>query len=72
MWMMAAAMIGLRACCVLVKCHGSLGMLAHLHPETHDISNYTLSNVILVDENLTSFYQYLRYCPKSGTIVFIL
>ena len=28
---------------------------------------YTLSNVILVDEKLTLFHQYLRYC---GTIVF--
>ena len=25
---------------------------------------YTLSNVIPVDENFTSFHQYLRYCHK--------
>ena len=31
---------------------------------------YHLSNVILVDEKFTSFHQYLRYCHKSGTIVF--
>ena len=30
--------------------------------------NYTLSNVIQLDEKLTSFHQYLRYCDKCGTI----
>ena len=31
---------------------------------------YSLSNVILVDEKLSSFHQYLRYCHKSVTFVF--
>ena len=34
------------------------------------LAMYTLSNVILLDEKLTSFYLYLRYCHKSVTIVF--
>ena len=32
--------------------------------------SYSLSNVILVDETLTSFPQYLRYFHKRGTIAF--
>ncbi len=31
---------------------------------------YSLSNVILADEKLTSFHQYLRYNHKRGTIAF--
>ena len=31
---------------------------------------YTPSNVILVDEKLISFPQYLRYSHKRGTIAF--
>ena len=31
---------------------------------------YTQSNVIVVDESLISFQQYLRYYHKIGTIVF--
>ena len=33
---------------------------------------YTQSNVILVDEKFIAFHQYLRYCHKSVTIVFII
>ena len=32
--------------------------------------SYSLSNVIMADEQLASFDQYLRYCHKSITIVF--
>ena len=32
--------------------------------------SYSLSNVILVDEKFTLFYQYLWYSHKCGTIVF--
>ena len=31
---------------------------------------YSLSNVILADEKLTLFHQYIRYSQKWGTIVF--
>ena len=33
-------------------------------------SDYSMSNVILVDEKFILFHQYLRYSPKSVTIVF--
>ncbi len=33
---------------------------------------YTLSNVILVDKKLTSFHQYLRYCHRCDTILFVI
>ncbi len=31
---------------------------------------YSLSNVIMADENWISFHQYLRYSHKRGTIMF--
>ena len=34
------------------------------------IRGYSVSNVIVVDEKWTSFYQYLRYSRIRGTIVF--
>ena len=43
-----------------------IGSMNH-NPE--NIQYYTLSNVILVDEKLTSFHQYLRCGHKSVTIV---
>ena len=33
-------------------------------------TQYPLSNVILVDEKMILFHQYLRYCHICGSIVF--
>ena len=35
----------------------------------YDAINKSLSNVILMDENFTSFHQCLRYCHKCGIFV---
>ena len=50
---------------------GCLGLWRNHWPQCKpDRSAATLSNVILVDEKLTSFHQYRRYSHKCGTIVF--
>ncbi len=50
--------------------HGPMACQVHDVTTEMGLSQYTVSNVTLVDEKFNSLQQYLRYCHKSGTIAF--
>ncbi len=57
---------------ILAKWHEqhSTQLCIHVLNDILNVVNYSQSNVIMVDEKLASFHQYLRYSHKCGTTLF--